>query len=513
MQTRAVARWAGAFVMLVMLAPSAASAGPAGCNIVTASAKVTNLGTLYRNGDDIPLVVTYRNDGSNTCDVTDAKIVLTPPDRTGGMGQPMTVAEHLSIPAGTPPTALPAVHFTPDFNVGVSAGDVHMLLSGTTHYPDHDVTSDISSGGGGTLKITDPVASMDVTASPANGPAPLATTYTYAVRNRTAQSPTAVAFTDVSVKDEGCSPVTYASGDDGDTTLEGTETWIYTCAATLPTTGVFTDHATVTGTSSADGRPVPAATGSAAVVVLGPDLTVAESHRDAFLQGDTARHYTIVAANSGTAPTTGTVTVTDTLPAGLTGTAISGDGWTCDAAALRCTRGDALAPGASYPALTLTVNVAADAPALLTNAAAVAGGGETRTDNDTATDPTNVDPARGAAVPARGVAAPAPAPSCTLRAARKLTADHRLRATLRCTRLVSATLTGSARIGKRRVKLPRRHLTLLARHRTVVSIRLSRSVVRAKRVVYLSLTLAAADSDGTAARSVKTTTKLAARRG
>jgi uncharacterized repeat protein (TIGR01451 family) len=506
MQTRSVARWAGAFVMMVVLAPSAASAGPAGCNIVTASARVTDLGTVYRNGDDIPLTVTYRNDGSNTCDVTDAKIVLTPPDRTGGMGQPMTVAEHLSIPAGTPPTALPAVHFTPDFNVGVSGGDVHMLLSGTTHYPDHDVTSDISSGGGGALKITDPVASVDVTASPANGSAPLATTYTYAVRNRTAQSPTAVAFTGVSVTDEGCSPVTYASGDDGDTTLEGTETWIYTCATTLPTTGVFTDHAMVTGTSSADSRPVPAATGSAAVVVVGPDLTVAETHRDAFLQGDTGRHYTIVAANSGTAPTAGTVTVTDTLPAGLTGTAISGDGWTCDAAALRCTRGDALAPGASYPALTVTVNVAAHAPALLTNAAAVAGGGETRTDNDTASDPTNVDPARAAA-------ARAPAPSCTLRVARKLTADHRLRATLRCSRLVTATLTGSARIGKRRVKLPRRHLTLLARHQTVVHIRLSRPVVRAKRAVYLSLTLAAADSDGTAARSVKTTTKLAARRG
>src|SRR6185437_14257579 len=77
---------------------------------------------------------------------------------------------------------------------------------------------------------------------------------------------------------------------------------------------------------------------------------------------------------------------------GLTATAIAGTGWTCTLATLTCTRGDALAPAASYPAITLSVNVDAAAPASLTNTAAVSGGGETNGTNDTASDPTTVDP-------------------------------------------------------------------------------------------------------------------------
>jgi hypothetical protein len=86
------------------------------------------------------------------------------------------------------------------------------------------------------------------------------------------------------------------------------------------------------------------------------------------------------------------VTVVDTLPAGLTATAISGTGWTCTLATLTCTRSDVLAPGASYPAITLTVSVASSASSTLTNSATVSGGGETNTANDTASDSTSVGP-------------------------------------------------------------------------------------------------------------------------
>ena len=55
---------------------------------------------------------------------------------------------------------------------------------------------------------------------------------------------------------------------------------------------------------------------------------------------------------------------------------MSGTGWTCTLTpSLGCTRSDALAAGASYPAITLTVSVAANAPASVTNTAAVTGGG------------------------------------------------------------------------------------------------------------------------------------------
>src|SRR5262249_18216703 len=70
---------------------------------------------------------------------------------------------------------------------------------------------------------------------------------------------------------------------------------------------------------------------------------------------------------------------------------IGGTGWTCGSLTqvpITCTRNDALAISTSYPAITLTVNVAPNAPLLVTNVASVSGGGESNTANDTAGDPT-----------------------------------------------------------------------------------------------------------------------------
>ncbi len=62
-----------------------------------------------------------------------------------------------------------------------------------------------------------------------------------------------------------------------------------------------------------------------------------------------ARTYTLSVTNNGPDSSTGLVTVTDTLPAGLTATAINGTGWNCVLGTLTCTRSDSLANGASYP--------------------------------------------------------------------------------------------------------------------------------------------------------------------
>src|SRR6202035_3875915 len=95
-------------------------------------------------------------------------------------------------------------------------------------------------------------------------------------------------------------------------------------------------------------------------------------------------------SNVGPGPPTGTVAAVDTLPAGLTATAISGTGWSCTLSALMCTRSDALAASGSYPAITVTVNVANNASSSVTNSATVAGGGELNTSNDSASDPTTI---------------------------------------------------------------------------------------------------------------------------
>jgi hypothetical protein len=92
--------------------------------------------------------------------------------------------------------------------------------------------------------------------------------------------------------------------------------------------------------------------------------------------------------------------VTDTLPAGLTATGISGAGWICTLAPLACTRSDPLAPGASYPAITLTVDVAQNASGTLTNLANVDGGGATPGSTNAASDVAQVIASEAVAIPA-----------------------------------------------------------------------------------------------------------------
>jgi uncharacterized repeat protein (TIGR01451 family) len=90
-----------------------------------------------------------------------------------------------------------------------------------------------------------------------------------------------------------------------------------------------------------------------------PNLTVIKSHTDPFYQGQGGATFTIVATNTGDADTVGVQTVTDTIPSGLTLVSMAGTGWVCIANV--CTRSDVLAPGASYPPITVTVNVGAAA--------------------------------------------------------------------------------------------------------------------------------------------------------
>ncbi|HEY0173592.1 MAG TPA: DUF11 domain-containing protein, partial [Pyrinomonadaceae bacterium] len=121
------------------------------------------------------------------------------------------------------------------------------------------------------------------------------------------------------------------------------------------------------------------------------DLTVAKTHSGNFTRGANGS-YTVTVSNAGGAATSGVVTVTDTLPAGLSYVSATGTGWTCGASGqtVTCTRSNALGVGASYPAITLVVNVAQAAGASLTNTASVSGGGQTNTSNDSASDPTTV---------------------------------------------------------------------------------------------------------------------------
>lgn len=108
------------------------------------------------------------------------------------------------------------------------------------------------------------------------------------------------------------------------------------------------------------------------------DLAVSKAAVGNFVVGANAT-YALTASNSGAAivdAETTTVTVKDTLPAGLTYVSASGAGWACGAVAqlVTCTHGPPLNPGQSLPVITLSVAVGAAAWPSVTNVATVTSG-------------------------------------------------------------------------------------------------------------------------------------------
>jgi uncharacterized repeat protein (TIGR01451 family) len=167
-----------------------------------------------------------------------------------------------------------------------------------------------------------------------------------------------------------------------DYTFTATDAGVHTFPFTLTLLGNQT--ITVTDTRSSG------FTGTTTVNVnTVPDMTITLHHNGNFGLGQTGV-YTIATSNLGGGPTSGTVTVTDTLPNGLTAASMSGTGWTCNVNTVTCTRSDALAAGGSYPSITLTVNVSTVISSSVNNTATVSGGGETVTSNDLVGDATNI---------------------------------------------------------------------------------------------------------------------------
>jgi len=126
------------------------------------------------------------------------------------------------------------------------------------------------------------------------------------------------------------------------------------------------------------------------------DLGVTKTHVGNFVSGATGQ-YTITVSNGiGDEREENVVTVTDTLPAGLTFNAATGTGWVCTNAAqvVTCTHAPTLDPGASFPPITLTVNVLEAAAASVTNSVTVGSASyDPDTTNNTATDvTTTIDP-------------------------------------------------------------------------------------------------------------------------
>ncbi len=168
-----------------------------------------------------------------------------------------------------------------------------------------------------------------------------------------------------------------------------------TLTETPPSGGTFSGWSgtpttcTVSGATCAFNMPAGPETVTATFatgVTAAPVLTISKSHVGNFEVGDTEDTYTVTVTNTaGTGPTNGGVTVLDAIPSGLTLDSMAGTGWTCPEGSNGCTRSDVLAAGASYPPITVTVDVSDDAPSPQVNSVTVSGGGSA---SATATDST-----------------------------------------------------------------------------------------------------------------------------
>ena len=125
-----------------------------------------------------------------------------------------------------------------------------------------------------------------------------------------------------------------------------------------------------------------------------PDLTIGMTNSGQFVPGQSSAdgEFDVTSTNSGDAATNSAVTVSVTLPLGVTAGSIGGTGWSCSsisASPLTCTRSDTLAVGSSYPIIAVMAKVNSGVTGSLTTAAVVAGGGEINTSNDSASDTVN----------------------------------------------------------------------------------------------------------------------------
>jgi hypothetical protein len=135
-----------------------------------------------------------------------------------------------------------------------------------------------------------------------------------------------------------------------------------------------------------------------------PDLAVAMADSGPFERNDVGDKYSIAVFNDALVQTSGTVTAVVTLGSGVTATAIAGTGWTCNLGTLTCSRSDAVGSEGVYPTITVTVNVAGNAPSSISSSVTVSGGGEVYTANDTANDTTAVPLVLPGAQPAASAA-------------------------------------------------------------------------------------------------------------
>lgn len=105
------------------------------------------------------------------------------------------------------------------------------------------------------------------------------------------------------------------------------------------------------------------------------DLAIVKSHAGNFTENQNGTYTLSVSNNASASTEVGPITVTDTLPAGLSFVSATGTGWACGAVGqnVTCTHPGPLAAGSSLPNISMNVLAGAAAVPSVTNTAVVSG--------------------------------------------------------------------------------------------------------------------------------------------
>lgn len=161
-------------------------------------------------------------------------------------------------------------------------------------------------------------------------------------------------------------------------TATGTDAYVLlpTAVTSISTARIrFTAYKTTTAPTTSDDLGY-----TSSVYACPPYLTQAKTSNGPWFPGQSGASYTLTTTNVGSS-TSAAVTVTDTLPGGVTASSGSGSGWTWTVSGQTVTATTAAIASGASSSFTLPVTVTTAAPLgtnSVTNYAAVSGGGDTR---------------------------------------------------------------------------------------------------------------------------------------
>jgi uncharacterized repeat protein (TIGR01451 family) len=132
---------------------------------------------------------------------------------------------------------------------------------------------------------------------------------------------------------------------------------------------------------------------TAVVTPLSTDLSASMSGPSTINAGQPLS-YGVTITNNGPDPTAGTITVVDTLPAGISGPSGSGTGWSCgapSAGTITCTNTASISTGGQLPLLTFSMTAPSNGGSVSNSATvSVAGSNDPNAPNNTGSVPTTV---------------------------------------------------------------------------------------------------------------------------